>query len=270
MAQPSETNIPIENRFKIAIRVLKWSSIGLIVLAAVMVVAAAIVSIATKKPDPIQETARYVFSALLPLLGTWVGTILAFYFSTESFQTASDSVRKTIKDLQKERLETHLAGKTMRVYDQMEKVEIDDSQTATALKVKLETAFSQKLSRKITRIPVFSQKRLALYMLHGSVLYEFFSEIQSDDPIVIKKGDATLEDILQYKNEKYKRIISDTFAFVSKNSSLAIAKTQMDLISTQTGEPCQDVFVTETGNKKEAVLGWLSDKRIERYSFLEE
>jgi hypothetical protein len=43
----------------------------------------------------------------------------------------------------------------------------------------------------------------------------------------------------------------------------------MERISKQTGEPCQDVFVTETGSESEPVLGWLADKRIEKYSYLE-
>jgi hypothetical protein len=260
---------PIEHRFKIAIKVLTWSSIGLATLAVIMVLAAAIVSVAVKKSELFQETARYVFTALLPLLGTWVGTILAFYFSTENFQTASESVRKTIKDIQKERLETHLAGDTMLSYDKIKGVEIDDSQKATALKIKLEANFQNILSRQYTRIPIFNKKRIALYMLHGSILFEFFSEIQSDDPVTIVKKDATLEDILNYRNEKYKKLITETFAIVGKNQTLAYAKSLMDRISKETGETCQDVFVTETGNKNEAVLGWLTDKRIERYSYLE-
>jgi hypothetical protein len=213
--------------------------------------------------------ARYVFTALLPLLGTWVGTILAFYFSTENFQAASDSVRKTIKDVQKERLETHLAGETMLSYDKIKGVEVDDLQEGAVLKIKLEEKFQSILSRQYTRIPIFNQNRVVLYMIHGSVLFEFFSEIQSDDPVTIVKKEATLGDLLEYRNEKYKKLITETFVIVGKNQTLAHAKSLMDKISKEIGETCQDVFVTDSGNRNERVLGWLTDKRIERYSYLE-
>ena len=270
MAENSNTQPGWEDRFQIALRVLKWSSIGLIALAIVMIIAACIASVTESDAKILTETAKYVFSALLPLLGTWVGTIIAFYFSTKSFETASESVLKTVKDVQKERLETYIAGQTMRPYDQIEKVELDDSNPNTMLDVKLEEHFARKLSRKITRIPVFTKSdHVAQYMIHGSVLYEFFSEIQSDSPQQFQKDQATLKNLIEYKNGKYKPIISATFAFVGKTATLAAAKSAMERIGSQTNEPCQDVFVTETGNEKEGVLGWLSDKRIEKYSHLE-
>jgi hypothetical protein len=37
------------------------------------------------------ETSRLVFSSVLPLLGTWVGTVLAFYFARENLAAATES-----------------------------------------------------------------------------------------------------------------------------------------------------------------------------------
>src|SRR2546427_1451912 len=45
--------------------------------------------LATSKDRP--EMARLVFASVLPLFGTWVGTVLAFYFARENLQAATDS-----------------------------------------------------------------------------------------------------------------------------------------------------------------------------------
>src|SRR5215216_4596784 len=41
--------------------------------------------------DSRAETSRLVFSSVLPLLGTWVGTVLAFYFARENLAAATES-----------------------------------------------------------------------------------------------------------------------------------------------------------------------------------
>src|SRR5229473_6730667 len=38
------------------------------------------------------DTAKYVFAAILPLLGTWVGTVLAHYFQKENLAAATQSI----------------------------------------------------------------------------------------------------------------------------------------------------------------------------------
>lgn len=260
MTQSTEPQPGRGDRFKIAIRVLKWASIGIFSLAIAVIIAAAILSDSKSDPEILADTTKYVFTAILPLLGTWVGTIIAFYFSSDNFETASASTRKAVREAKNGGLETFIAGETMRPYDQIEKVELDDSDKNKMLDVNLEEKFTRKLSRAITRIPVFTKSRIAQYIIHESVLYHFSLEFQKE---------AFLKDLLDYEGGKYEKIISSTFAVVSKNATLAFAKSAMERVRQETGEPCQDVFVTETGDKGEPVLGWLSDKRIERYSHLE-
>ena len=47
------------------------------------------------------EGAQLVLTGILPLLGTWVGTILAYYFSKDNFETAAASERKRLSIQQK-------------------------------------------------------------------------------------------------------------------------------------------------------------------------
>jgi hypothetical protein len=43
------------------------------------------------------ETVRLIFASVLPLFGTWVGTVLAFYFARENLQAATDSTLRTFR-----------------------------------------------------------------------------------------------------------------------------------------------------------------------------
>ncbi len=76
---------PEVERWQLAKLVTTLALIGLIGLAIAVIGLAA----ADARPDATND----VFNALLPLLGTWVGTVLAFYFSRENFKSAQESVR---------------------------------------------------------------------------------------------------------------------------------------------------------------------------------
>ena len=43
---------------------------------------------------------------------------------------------------------------------------------------------------------------------------------------------------------------------------------EMVSVEKRTGRSCQDVFITASGASGEEVVGWLTDKRIERYALL--
>src|SRR5688572_6020838 len=47
-------------------------------------------------PEQFDAASQRIFSSLLPLLGTWVGTVLAYYFSSKNFETASQSVERMV------------------------------------------------------------------------------------------------------------------------------------------------------------------------------
>ena len=61
----------------------KWLAVGIVGASIIGIVAISAIAIALAGGAR-AETARLVFSSVLPLLGTWVGTVLAFYFALES------------------------------------------------------------------------------------------------------------------------------------------------------------------------------------------
>ncbi|SEB77086.1 hypothetical protein [Rhodococcus koreensis] len=70
-------------RDQLAFWIILPSFAGILAISVLMVIYAA--------PDNREEVARLVFSAVLPLFGTWVGTVLAFYFARDNFEAASES-----------------------------------------------------------------------------------------------------------------------------------------------------------------------------------
>src|SRR4051812_10658430 len=69
-------------RKRLAFWIVGASVAGVVLMSAIAILAAG-------KERP--ETSRLVFSSVLPLLGTWVGTVLAFYFARENLEAATES-----------------------------------------------------------------------------------------------------------------------------------------------------------------------------------
>jgi hypothetical protein len=76
-----------QNRERIAVYVL-WASI-----ASITLISGVAVWFASDKTT----TAKDIFNSLLPLYGTWVGTILAFYFSRNAFEAASSASNRSFQ-----------------------------------------------------------------------------------------------------------------------------------------------------------------------------
>src|SRR5436190_6847806 len=82
-------NSPLDDagtRARLAIVVVSLSLIGIALASAIALI------FATAPDRP--EMARLVFASVLPLLGTWVGTVLAFYFVRENLQAATESTMR--------------------------------------------------------------------------------------------------------------------------------------------------------------------------------
>ena len=70
-------------RGRLGFLVVKWTSIALAVLAAFVIAGAIWVK------EYFKATTQLLFSSLLPLFGSWVGTVLAYYFSKDNYEAAA-------------------------------------------------------------------------------------------------------------------------------------------------------------------------------------
>lgn len=70
-------------------------ALGVLITSIIAVGLISIVVITTAEETKRDEASRRVMDSTLPLYGTWVGTILAFYFSRNAFEAASRAADRT-------------------------------------------------------------------------------------------------------------------------------------------------------------------------------
>jgi hypothetical protein len=99
----------------------------------------------------------------------------------------------------------------------------------------------------IHRLPLLSQG-VGRFVVHRSVMENFLLK-----QLRAKRGgeDVTLDDLL---NDETARPMFAAFGVVAKKATVAEARQKMDLIAN-----CRDLFVTETGNAVDTVLGYLTN-----------
>ena len=217
------------------------SLIALVIVGSSLAVILVISGVAIALADNRSTTSRLVFTSVLPLLGTWVGTVLAFYFARENLEAATDSTLA-------------LAGKTDTTVTKVMIREADivahdlaaneDPKTVKLSAVRKTMAKTNPPGR---RVPIRDANRLVLYVLHDSTLTAFAEDLPAGE----KVDDKTIGDLLA--DAKYRQLI-EANGFVSENATISGARTVMTSI-----ENCNDVFVTPNGKRDERAIGWLTN-----------
>lgn len=194
-----------------------------------------------------QDRTEMVFTTITTLIGTWVGTLLAFYFTRENFEAASRSMQQTIARLSPdEQLNSKKIDLSMIPRSEITVVQLAaDQDPATLPLADFVAKFAE--DEKVTRLPILNADGSLYGILHEAELNKYMQNNQSlktptlgnliDDPVAGKK--------------------LKLFGIVAVNRSLRDAKTAME-----SQERCQDVFVTQTGASGEKVLGWITNVRI--------
>ena len=193
-----------------------------------------------------------VFNVLVPVFASWVGTVLAFYFGRENFESASSQVRKTSEQVismaqgSVEQRAAQPITEIMRSFAEMTHVVLPAGGAAA---VPLADVLS-KFTVDVTRMPILDEGLKPKYLIHKSSIDTFTAE--GGDPA------STLQQFIDTqatKNLKYDN--NNGFAVVSQTSTVAAAKTVLDTLT-----KVKDIFVTATGKTDEAVLGLVTDARL--------
>jgi hypothetical protein len=218
-----------KTRGKIALWVILLGIAGIVLCAGLAI------GLATSGSRP--EITRLVFTSALPLFGTWVGTVIAFYFA----QAATEStLRLTGRAVDP----TALVGQVMIPKQQIVSLELSDSD--------LHEIPLSKIREKMTssgkyRIPILNSAGAVQYVVHESTLtaYELSS---ADEPAEPARTVADLVSAPAFRN------ILKAIGFVGQNATVAEARKKMGSI-----KGCNDVFVTATGEETEPIIGWLTN-----------
>ena len=202
----------------------------------------------------------FIGQTLLPLWGTWIGTVLAFYFSKANFEAASKSVQDAMKAMTpEEKIAKLLVKDVMLTLKDILYLDYDTE--------------SPKLINEIMKYPQFEPyKRFAVidknkvvkYMIHRSTFFQFIYQKYTEQKLSGEKPDTetlTLADLLCSTDEKIKNTLTRGIGFIPLYANLLDAKRVIDAT-----DECQDVFVTQTGKASEPVLGLVTNSRIFQYA----
>jgi hypothetical protein len=237
----------------IAKHLLVASGGGLVLISAIVLTGTAWVD-----QENFAKTCQMVFNALLPLLGTWVGTVLAYYFSKSNFESASRSVQNMVQATVDQRLEKLKVDDNMLKAAQVTAVTLAANNRDDTILLK---ELRSKLSRVVTRVPVLEANGAIRYVIHQSLIYRFIAEHGLALATSGNAGDVdklTLADLVAYDDIK---TLVTALARVPSGATVASAKAEMERIDT-----CQDIIVTQTGAKTEPMLGWLTNVDIGKLS----
>lgn len=192
-----------------------------------------------------------ILSMTLPVLGTWVGTVLAFYFSKDNFDSAakqtSDLVRQLTLDQKLQEIPVKDVMISMTSSDTL-KFLVDKSEDA--INLKSEILENQFIKTGKNRLPFVDIEGKVKYIVHRSMIDKFISEkiLFSD---AAKASGLTLKDFLDA--DQYRQVAAN-FGTISPEAKLNAVKTLID------GNPdCSDVFVTEDGTKNGKTIGWITN-----------
>jgi hypothetical protein len=219
----------------------KWLAAGIVGASIVGIVLISTIAIAAAGNDR-AETSRLVFSAVLPLLGTWVGTVLAFYFARENFEAATESTIALAG------LET--ATPVTRVMIRESDVVAYDLGTGERVEDVPLGAVRDKMRELVPpsrRLPIRDASGAVLYVIHDSTLTAY-AESQGQTTTTL---DKTLGDLLSQPGF---RELVEAIGFVSEKATVADARAVMASIKN-----CNDVFVTSSGKRNERAIGWLTN-----------
>ena len=242
--------VPPQELAEIAKWVLGISGGAILLMATIALAGAAVAG-----ADQFFQTSQLVFNSLLPLLGTWVGTVLAYYFSKKNFESASNSVERMVSLTVEQRLQKLTVEQEMLHLSDITLFKIPSGKTAADVPLK---DLLSRLGGKITRLPITDEKGVVQFIVHQSGLHRFLAEQAMAGKTAADVEKLTLEDMVQ--DAELKNWITN-IAYVSAEATVADAKAKLEQ---QKG--CQDLVVTRTGKRDEPMLGWMTNVEIGRLS----
>jgi hypothetical protein len=194
---------------------------------AIVVVSIAVIAFAKDR----DSASRYVFGVVVPLIGTWMGAVIAFYFTREALDSATKNTLALTGALTPD---TPVAS----VMVPRAKITSHDltGDRSGADQVALADLLKEMAAVDRHRIPILDASGAVVYVVH-------------DSTINANSTAATVADLPADAQTAIKAI-----GFVALDAALKEARAKMSAIP-----GCNDVFVTKGGQGDELMLGWLTN-----------
>lgn len=240
------TDANADARAKIGREIILWALGAITLLGTFALGASAYSSSNTAAFGQIKD----ILGMLLPVLGTWVGTVLAFYFSKENFVAAAEQTNALVRQLTPDqKLQAIPVDQTMISMESSDTVKFVLSKKEEEVKLKADILDPLLPEGAKNRLPCVDPDGKVKYVFHRSIIEGFISKQALSGATNLT--DLTLKDLLA--SDQVKRITT-AFGVVGKSANLSAVKSLID------GSPdCADVFVTIDGTKSSKAIGWITN-----------
>lgn len=232
-----ESDAPIRNR--IAPLVIGIGTAGILTIAL-----AVMISVSVNRADGDGKVVLGIFSSVVPVFATWVGAVIAFYFSNESFRQAAQNAVNLSGGTTNE----EIASTTRMIpFDKITKLilggKTDDGTSIPANAGEIPMAMVRPMfGATISRVIVFDEgKRAKLIIRH---------KLDQVDAAVV-----TVADYLKL-NQNQNATDAVNFKCLPVSASVDDGRTVLRLFN------ASDLFITDRGNAEEPVKGWVTDDRL--------
>jgi hypothetical protein len=245
-------------RFNLAkwIVIFSFGGISVLGLCAITMAALPTLAYAVQKKGIITFTelnqsysnVKDILGILLPVISAWAGTVFAFYFSRENYETAARTSAALVAQLtSEEKLKSIIVNDVMIKIEDADKLILEKEPKEYKLKADIIVQILEPKGRE--RLPILDTEGRVKYVAHRSLIDKFIARKASEGADV----DAlTLQDMLDDKD--IERTLSRTFCTVRAEQNLSFAKGEMEKVLS-----CADIFVTQDGTPGTKAIGWITD-----------
>jgi len=233
--------IPVTSEAPLRNRIALW----ILIASAGAITSLAVVAVAVK-PDQ----AQVIFNTTLPVFASWVGTVLAFYFGRESFESANSQVRQLIDKISPEQRAAEPVVSIMRKFDVMSHVALPTAEAEARMPL---TDLRVKLVGDVSRLPVVDAARVPKYMIHGSTIDRYLAGGG-------KETDTLAAFIAACAKTGTAFDAGHGFVLASAKDTVQDAKSKLERQAS-----CQDIFITADGKPDQPLIGWVSNVRLGKY-----
>jgi len=258
---PTGDKSEADSQFRVALAktVTTWALIAILSIVTVIIVVAGVNAIRLpekEQRDQFFDIAKYVLGVLLPVIGAWVGTVLAFYFGQVNFEAASRSAANLVRQLSpREKLQAAAASQAMMKINEVTSFKIPPDKTEAVITMRqlIDEGFEKEKSRPRQRLPILDAEGRGKYVLHRSTIDAFVAP--KKHPPDVDESTLSLKDLLE--DAKLKDYILNSFLPLAPDATLADAKDLLDK-----NPQCLDILVTQDGSKNGIVAGWITNVMV--------
>jgi len=267
---------------RLAYRFLRWNIFILFALIAIVAFAIAYDTFWARifTRGAATESAVNLLTVLLPVIGTWVGTVLTFFFSEKNFKEAKKAQAEAQQNLMKlagKEAETTSVRELMIGFGEIKgTITLKDKDVQSATIASVAKSFEEALQRDslVNRVlfvsPGPSQGQgIFAGILHRSV-WDEVRTVVADQAIGLdfsssSGSGSTLKDVWDLElpsrpGTRFGDVVAANVPFLPRAATLAGAKAAFE-----TGQGAEDAFVTQNGSAEEPILGWITNKLLLDY-----